>query len=260
MQHRPSSRFFENRSCEYYPCHPLQAGEQHNCLFCYCPLYAFGDRCGGSGTILPNGIKDCSACRAPHQPENYESILSRLAELMQTPARKEQPLPLKIRPLASDELPQAASILRESFQTVADEFGFTRENNPTNGAFVQAETLAEEGRRGVEYFGAFLPPKGAFGEEKRQIGAVALEKATQGLYYLEKLAVLPEYRHKGCGKQLLEYCRIWVQAQGGTAISIGIIDENQRLKQWYAEFGFVQTGTKAFSHLPFTVGFLRLEV
>ena len=54
-----------NRECEYFPCHPGADPENFNCLFCYCPLYALGDSCGGVFTILPNGYKDCSLCMFP---------------------------------------------------------------------------------------------------------------------------------------------------------------------------------------------------
>ena len=48
--------YFKNTSCEYFPCHKTD-GENFNCLFCYCPLYAFGDKCGGNFTYTENGIK-----------------------------------------------------------------------------------------------------------------------------------------------------------------------------------------------------------
>ena len=31
--------FFQNRECEYFPCHPGADPETFSCLFCYCPLY-----------------------------------------------------------------------------------------------------------------------------------------------------------------------------------------------------------------------------
>ena len=34
--------FFQNRDCEYFPCHETKHPEDFNCLFCYCPLYALG--------------------------------------------------------------------------------------------------------------------------------------------------------------------------------------------------------------------------
>ena len=35
--------FFQNKLCEFYPCHPGADPETFSCLFCYCPLYALGD-------------------------------------------------------------------------------------------------------------------------------------------------------------------------------------------------------------------------
>ena len=77
----PSShRFFSNSACRFFPCHPTDTPECFNCLFCYCPLYAMGDACGGRFTRTDAGVKDCSACTLPHTPEGYDYILSRLKE------------------------------------------------------------------------------------------------------------------------------------------------------------------------------------
>lgn len=69
-----SHRFFENRACEYWPCHDL---ESINCLFCFCPLYPTD--CGGNWTVTETGIKDCSACAVPHGAGGYDYVLGRLA-------------------------------------------------------------------------------------------------------------------------------------------------------------------------------------
>ena len=34
--------FFQNKQCEYFPCHETDDEEGFSCLFCYCPLYAPG--------------------------------------------------------------------------------------------------------------------------------------------------------------------------------------------------------------------------
>ena len=74
-------KFFQNRECEYFPCHAGADPERFNCLFCYCPLYALGERCGGAFCYTENGIKDCSSCTVPHRRENYGKILDRFTEL-----------------------------------------------------------------------------------------------------------------------------------------------------------------------------------
>lgn len=78
-----SYRCFQNRECEYYPCHEGADPENFNCLFCYCPLYALGDKCGGAFTYTASGIKDCSACLKPHRPENYDRILEKMPLLLE---------------------------------------------------------------------------------------------------------------------------------------------------------------------------------
>ena len=82
--------FFQNRQCEYFPCHAGVPEEEFNCLFCYCPLYALGDRCGGRFTFLPGGVKDCSNCILPHSEQgyayvtrNYERILEAMKRLQE---------------------------------------------------------------------------------------------------------------------------------------------------------------------------------
>ena len=70
-----SYKFFENRECEYFPCHKLDG--DFNCLFCYCPMYGYED-CPGTGTyVKKNGrrVKVCTDCTFPHKPENYEEVI-----------------------------------------------------------------------------------------------------------------------------------------------------------------------------------------
>ena len=60
--------FFQNQECEYFPCHAGADPESFNCLFCYCPLYALGDKCGGSFQYLPNILYDIFPNNTDIQP------------------------------------------------------------------------------------------------------------------------------------------------------------------------------------------------
>jgi len=71
--------YFKNDSCKYFPCHPQPEGV-FNCLFCYCPLYALGDRCGGNFDYV-KGVKTCIDCYFPHFPGNYDAIVQKLKEI-----------------------------------------------------------------------------------------------------------------------------------------------------------------------------------
>ena len=78
-----SYKFFQNKQCEYFPCHAGADPESFSCLFCYCPLYALGKDCGGAFTYTKEGIKDCSSCLRPHRRENYESITQDLRKVIE---------------------------------------------------------------------------------------------------------------------------------------------------------------------------------
>lgn len=75
--------FFQNRKCEFFPCHKGINDADFNCLFCFCPLYALGDRCGGSFTYLENGVKDCSGCVRPHRRENYDAMMEKMGIVLE---------------------------------------------------------------------------------------------------------------------------------------------------------------------------------
>ena len=81
-------KFNQNLKCEFFPCHKGIKEENFNCLFCYCPLYALGDRCGGNFTYLENGIKDCSNCLIPHRRENYDKIMAKMNAVMELAKQK----------------------------------------------------------------------------------------------------------------------------------------------------------------------------
>ena len=80
--------FFQNKECEYFPCHKVADDETFSCLFCYCPLYALGDKCGGNFTYTEYGIKDCSNCLIPHRRENYTKIMEKLELVMELAKKK----------------------------------------------------------------------------------------------------------------------------------------------------------------------------
>ena len=79
--HNKHYAFYQNRECEYFPCHSGVDKEDFNCLFCYCPLYLTGKKCGGNYKISSKGIKDCTGCNIPHHRDNYEYIVEKFKAL-----------------------------------------------------------------------------------------------------------------------------------------------------------------------------------
>ncbi|MFC1948943.1 GNAT family N-acetyltransferase [Chloroflexota bacterium] len=151
-----------------------------------------------------------------------------------------------------DALGRSARLIRDSFRPVAVEFGLTRENCPTHPSFVSVGQLRQFKEKGLKLFGLFL--------DDRQVGFVAVEQADESLYYMEKLAVLPDCRHNGYGVELVRFVIDYIKSRGGEKLSIGIINEHTVLKDWYKGMGFKETGTMDFAHLPFTVCFMEMDL
>ena len=82
MENRNCSSFFQNKECEYFPCHKVSDTDNFNCMFCYCPLYALGSKCGGNFCYTDNGTKDCSSCLIPHSKDGYKHILSKTPDIL----------------------------------------------------------------------------------------------------------------------------------------------------------------------------------
>ena len=82
-------KFMSHRECEFFPCHKCANDENFNCLFCYCPLYALGDRCGGNFKYTEEGIKDCSDCMIPHSRKAVDYINERFDMISELARRKD---------------------------------------------------------------------------------------------------------------------------------------------------------------------------
>ena len=75
-------KFFNQKECEYFPCHKTNDPDNFNCLFCYCPLYALKDKCGGNFRYTEKGIKDCTNCTLPHRRDNYDYIIGKFKDII----------------------------------------------------------------------------------------------------------------------------------------------------------------------------------
>jgi len=159
-----------------------------------------------------------------------------------------------IREVKRDDVPVCVDIIKKSFKTVADEFGFTEENAPRFTAFATTEErlywqMANEHRLMFVYE-----------QDGVMCGYYSLLMQDNNECELNNLAVLPEYRHLGIGKQLLDHAYETAKDHGCKLINIGIVEENKTLRKWYEQNGAVHTGTKKFDFFPFTCGYMVKEL
>jgi len=145
-----------------------------------------------------------------------------------------------------------ASIISESNKDVAELFGLNFENAPKHPSFCNPDWIVSDFNRGQEYFLAI--------ENGRPIGCVAFEHPDSETSYLNRLSVLPEFRNRGIGSSLVEYIKNYSKEKEVKTISIGIIADHAKLKEWYLDLGFIEGAIQKFEHLPFNVLYMKYMI
>lgn len=155
-----------------------------------------------------------------------------------------------IRQIEKEDIDRCVQVIRDSFMTVAEEFGFTEENAPRFTAFAttveRLQWQYQEGR-----------PMYVWEEEGQIVGYYSLHLQGEQKCELNNLSVLPAFRHRGIGEKLLEHAFAQARERGMHTMLIGIVEENVRLRKWYEDHGAVHVGTENFDFFPFTCGYME---
>jgi len=156
-----------------------------------------------------------------------------------------------IRKVEEQELATCVKVIKESFSTVANDFGFTVENAPRFTAFATTEDrlrwqMLEEHR-----------PIYAFYDQEVMVGYYSLLLQDNNECELNNLCVIPAYRHKGVGEELVKHAVKIAEELNCKKMNIGIVEENKVLRKWYESLGFIHIGTQKFEHFPFTCGYME---
>ena len=159
-----------------------------------------------------------------------------------------------IRKAERTDLAQCAQLVRQSFRTVADEFGITEENAPRFTAFATTEEKL------TQQLEAEHRPMFVYEQDGILCGYYSLSLQEKQECELNNLAVLPEYRHHGIGEKLLEHAAAFARSAGCRTMNIGIVEENTVLRKWYEQYGAVHIGTWKFDFFPFTCGYMKMNL
>ena len=157
-----------------------------------------------------------------------------------------------IKEATLDDREILAMLIRDSFRDVACRFSLTKDNCPKHPSNCASSWIESDILRGVQYYILYV--------DENPVGCVAIEKPNADVCYLERLSVLPEMRGKHLGIRLVQHALECAALKGARKVSIGIIDEQTELKEWYVQLGFVATEIKSFPHLPFTVCLMEFEI
>lgn len=157
-----------------------------------------------------------------------------------------------IREATREDVSLLTTIIRKSFRDVAERFNLTPENCPTHPSNCTAEWINSALDKGIKYY--------ILENNDEPCGCVALELARPEVCYLERLAVLPEYRRKGFGKALVRHALEEALKSKVRCVEIGIIAEHTELEEWYEKLGFLVKEKARFNHLPFNVTFMYIKL
>ena len=160
-----------------------------------------------------------------------------------------------IKEISKNEFAECVNVIKKSFQTVADEFGFTIENAPRFTAFA---TTVERLFYQLEYEHRLM--MAYFSDEGKILGYYSLMFMENSECELSNLCVLPEFRHKKIGEALIEDAFARAKSNNCTKMKISIVEENKLLRRWYEAYGFIHTHTEKFDFFPFTCGYMQREL
>jgi ribosomal protein S18 acetylase RimI-like enzyme len=154
---------------------------------------------------------------------------------------------------SSNEIELATKIINEAFLTVAHEFNFTKEKVPTFPAYITSATIENQILGGLILF--------IYEENGISVGCIGVSYSKESDYFkAERFAVIPEYRHRGIGKKLMDFIEKKVNQEHGKSIIVEIVNENQRLKDWYIRNEFTEVRIDKYDHLPFMVSVLEKKL
>ena len=151
-----------------------------------------------------------------------------------------------------DDAEVISAIISESNKDVAEAFGLNINNNPKHPSFYNKDWVLSDLDRGEEYF--------VYQHGATAVGCVAVEIPRPGIAYLNRLSVLPEYRRNGVGEALVRFIFRYAKIKNIEKVSIGIIAEHIKLRNWYLKLGFIEGERKHFPHLPFEVLYMSYGV
>lgn len=157
-----------------------------------------------------------------------------------------------IRKLEKEDIEIALEVIKISFEGIAEEYNLTIENCKSSGAFIKREMLMSDRARGKIMYGLFI--------KETMIGFFQLWERSNKEFILEHISVMPEYRHLGYGKKMLDFSTKEVKKFGGNKITLGFIEHNEKLKLWYLANGFTYKGKKKFKGYPVSIGFMEITI
>jgi len=148
-------------------------------------------------------------------------------------------------------------ILNRAFLTFAQEYNFTKENAPNHLAFIKSNDIKIWLSNGFKMYGYKI--------EEEIIGCIGYSYIKEHEYLIERLAVLPENRNKGIGKELVNYIENVIVKLNGKISELHVTDKNIQLINWYKKQGYKEIRIEdvkipGIENVPFKACVMRKEL
>lgn len=147
-----------------------------------------------------------------------------------------------------------SGIVRESFKKQAEELGLNAEEHSGFAAFETAEDVKSRIKGGDRVVLAYS------GEDP--VGTISFcvdsEQPLKG--YIKRLAVLPEFRGRGFGRELMSYAEGQLKRLGVSRVELAIVKKFKPLQRFYKQLGYLPIETRSYPFLPFEVLYLEKQV
>jgi GNAT superfamily N-acetyltransferase len=147
-----------------------------------------------------------------------------------------------------------ADIIRKSFSKQAYIMGINHKDYPNYVAFETSESINSKIENGEVVLLAWL--------DDIPIGTVRyiIDKENPLRGYINRLAVIPEYRGNAHGKILMDYAEEKLLQSGVEEIEISIVKKFEKLEKYYEDLGYKYVRDQSFPSLPFEVRFMVKSV
>lgn len=160
---------------------------------------------------------------------------------------------IRIRKATKADSETLAEILRAAFQPIASKFSLNKSICPTHTSFVEKGWLDWEFDHGAEYL---------IGHDEKgyPLSCVSIKSISDDAVELRRLAVLPEYQHKGLGRRMVREIEKMCRDRNICRIKVGIVAQHSELHEWYKSEGYIDTSTEMISALPFKVQYMEKRI
>lgn len=158
---------------------------------------------------------------------------------------------LRIVEAQPEQAEEVAALIREAFRPQVALLGLRPEANPHNAAFETAEMVRERMARGVVwvgYEGEALA--GTVGVQINPEWASQEAPLDQDFGWIQRLAVLPEYRGRSCGGELMAWAEAELAQRGLCLVRLAIVAQFDRLQAFYTRLGYRVVGEKRLPSSP----------